>query len=41
MPTPGAVVGTENGGMWKPGVHDVLCPETSLPLTLARWAFTP
>ena len=41
IPTPGAVVGTLNGGMWNPGVQLVLWAKTSLPTIRARRTFLP
>ncbi len=40
-PTPGTVVGTLKGGMWKPGVHEPLWRETSLPMIFVPVASSP
>ena len=39
--TPGAVVGTLNGGMWKPFAQDALWPEMSLPAIRTRSTLRP
>ena len=41
MPAPGAVVGTLNGGMWKPSAQDVLWPPIELRITRTPVTFCP